>query len=112
LASNRPTSIAPAETTIAEIIEYTECRRAVIRIVSPQPAVAVRTFWQIEPGIDGCVLTHGQEYDAPARRSPSPHAIQQWLADANDQLNRIRRALETRTAERIRDLTAKGAPDG
>lgn len=59
-------------TTIIEVVEYEEGRRAVTRTISPRPTVPVRVLHTVEVLDAGCLLGIGIECDAPTAIAWTP----------------------------------------
>jgi hypothetical protein len=80
--------------TVVEVTEFVPNRRAVTKIVSPPPAVPVRSVYSLEPLGDGCLFAYGIELDTSAA-AISDEGARGWRAGAQDYLGRVREALAT-----------------
>jgi hypothetical protein len=80
-------------TSVIEVVEYLERRRAMTKYVSP--TLPVRMTHAVEPVADGCILTYAQEYDGPPSHTLTPESAQQWRAGARTYLERVRSTLVT-----------------
>lgn len=78
--------------SIYEVLEHEPARRQVSRLVSPAPAVPVRSSRTLEPLGTACLLTVGTEMDSS--RGWSPAEQRQWTVAVRDYLERVRRILE------------------
>jgi hypothetical protein len=84
-------------TSMIEVIEYQETRRAVARAISPPQAVETRTVHTVEPLDAGCLLTIGLEFDGAGTAVwPAEHE-RSWRVSTQDYLDRVRRTLNAET---------------
>lgn len=81
-------------TTVVEVVESDRPRRAVVKIVDPPPPVPVRVTWDLEPLGDGCLLTFGQEYDAPSSAVRPEADVAAWRRGTREDLDRLREVLD------------------
>jgi hypothetical protein len=86
-------------TSIHEVIEYSEARRAVTRLISPPSPVPVRATHQLEPLGEGCILSVGMEFDAPAGTVWPQEQQDEWRRGASRYLSRVRKVLVAEAAE-------------
>ena len=80
-------------TSIHEVVEYVELRRAVTRMISPPTPVPLRATHQVEPLGEGCILSFGMEFDAPAGTIWPQEQQAEWRRTASRYLERVRHAL-------------------
>jgi len=80
-------------TSIHEVIEYSDARRAVTRMISPPSSIPLRATNSLEPLGDGCIFTVGMEFDAPAGTNWPQAQQDEWRRGALRYLARVRQTL-------------------
>lgn len=86
-------------TTIYEVIEYLEARRAVTRMITPPSPNPLRVTHQLEPLGEGCTLSIGMEFDAPASAVWPQQQQDEWRHWAARYLQRVRQTLAGEPAD-------------
>jgi hypothetical protein len=84
--------------SIHEVIEYSEARYAVMRMISPASPIGLRATHRVEPLGDACILTIGMEFDAPADTTWTQDQQNEWRRGASQYVDRVRRTLAAETA--------------
>lgn len=80
--------------TIAETLEMSPGRRAVTRVVSPQPRLTTHFTFDLQPQDTGCLLTVGEEYKASKLDGWSKQEGQDWRRLHRSWLERVGRVLD------------------
>jgi hypothetical protein len=82
-------------TSVVEVIEQNDARRAVTKTVSPSPAFPLRTTVTLDPVADGCLMVYRYEYDVPASQALTEDQLQSWHEQARRYLEAVRHTLST-----------------
>jgi hypothetical protein len=86
-------------TLIHEVIEYAEARYAVTRMISPPTPADIRATYRVEPLGEGCILSIGMEFDAPASTTWPQNQQDEWRRFASRYLERVRLTLIAETTD-------------
>lgn len=86
-------------TSIHEVIEYVEARRAVTRMISPPSPIPQRATHQLEPLGEGCILSVGMEFDAAAGTVWPQKQQDEWRRWAARYLLRVRQTLDAEASD-------------
>jgi len=86
---------AGGNTSVIEVLEQLDARRAVIKTISPATAFPLRTTVTLDPVADGCVMVYRYEYDLPASQALTEDQLRSWHEQARSYLEAVRHTLST-----------------
>ena len=86
-------------TSIHEVMAYAEARYAVTRMISPPSPADIRATYRLEPLGEGCILSIGMEFDAPADTTWPQDQQDEWRRGTSRYLERVRLTLAVETAD-------------
>ena len=97
------------KTSVIEVVEVVEFRRAMTRTISSDSPVEGTSLTSIDPVSGGCIFSLTHEYEIPPRTAYSAAQIAEIRQGITDYLERVQRALVTWDAERGSCQTTEGA---